>query len=80
MIVYDPITRIVLEGQLEFNQKNNDYLITTASNTFEVVARNDVVFLPIIQNGRIISKTFTKIGNFSVSYGRDGTTTYKGQE
>ena len=80
VIVYEPITRIVLEGQLEFNQKNNDYLITTASNTFEVVARNDVVFLPIIQNGRIISKTFTKIGNFSVSYGRDGTTTYKGQE
>ena len=80
VIVYDPITNIVLEGKLEFNQKNNDYLITTSSNVFEVVARNDVVFLPIINNGKIISKTFTKIGNASVSYEKDGSTRYNGPE
>ena len=77
VILYDPSTHILLKGKLELNKENNDYLITTASNTFEVVARDNVVFLPIIENGRIISKLFTKIDNASVTYGRDGSATYE---
>ena len=68
VLVYDHSNRILMKGKLELNKENNDYLITTASNTFEVVARDDVVFLPIIENGRIISKLFTKVGNASVTY------------
>jgi len=68
VLLYDPSTHIIFEGKLEQNKAENDYLITTASNTFEVVARDDVVFLPIIENGRIISKLFTKVGDFAVAY------------
>lgn len=77
VLLYDPSTHILFEGKLEFNKEKNDYLITTASNIYEVVARDDVVFLPIIENGRIISKLFTKVGDFSVTYGSNGSVTYE---
>jgi len=76
VLLYDHLNNVLFEGKLEFNKAENDYLITTASNIYEVVARDDVVFLPIIENGRIISKLFTKVGDGSVSYGRDSSTTY----
>lgn len=68
VILYGMRDNIVFEGQLEFNEKENYYLIKTESNTYEVAVRDDVIFLPIIEGNRIVSKLFTKVGNASVTY------------
>lgn len=76
VILYGHSNNVLFEGKLEFNKEENDYLITTDSQIYEVVARDDVVFLPIIENGRIISKLFTKVLDASVTYWGDGSVTY----
>lgn len=70
VILYGMKDNLLFEGELEFNEKENNYLIKTESNTYQVAVRDDVIFLPIIGNDRIISKLFTKVGNFSVTYGK----------
>ncbi len=68
VLLYSPKDDLLFEGKLEFVEKENCYLIKTESNIFQVVARDDTVFLPIIENGRIVSKLFKKTGNASVTY------------
>lgn len=68
VLLYGDEDNLLYEGKLEYNEKENCYLIKTDSNTYQVAVRDDVIFLPIIENGRIVSKLFTKIGVVPVSY------------
>lgn len=61
VLLYGPKGDLLFEGKLEFVEKENCYLIKTESNIYQVVARDDTIFLPIIENGRIISKLFKKV-------------------
>lgn len=71
VLLYDMKDNLLFEGKLEFNEKENNYLIITESYTYQVAVRDDVIFLPIIENDRIVSKLFTKVGNFYVTYGKE---------
>ncbi len=68
VLLYGDEDNLLYKGKLEYNEKENYYLIKTDSNTYQVVVRDDVIFLPITENGRIVSKLFTKIGSVPVSY------------
>lgn len=70
VLLYGSKNDLLFEGKLEFLEKENCYLIKTDSNIFQVVARDDIVFLPIIENGRIISKLFKKVDDIPVTYGK----------
>lgn len=70
VLLYGPKDDLLLEGKLEFVEKENYYLITTDSNVYQVAALDDTVFLPIIENKRIISKLFKKVDNIPVTYGK----------
>ncbi|SHI46316.1 hypothetical protein SAMN05444401_0711 [Clostridium amylolyticum] len=60
VLLYGPKDDL-LEGKLEFVEKENCYLIKTDSNIYQVIASDDTIFLPIIENERIISKLFKKV-------------------
>ncbi|MGX8709307.1 MAG: hypothetical protein ACQGTM_03535 [bacterium] len=68
VLLYGDEDNLLYKGKLEYNEKENYYLIKTDSSTYQVVVRDDVIFLPITENGRIVSKLFTKIGSVPVSY------------
>ncbi|WP_040210674.1 hypothetical protein [Clostridium polynesiense] len=68
VLLYGDKNDLLFEGKLEFDEKENCYLIKNEAHTYQVVARDDTVFLPIIENGKIISKLFRKIDNASVTY------------
>ncbi|XOQ49143.1 MAG: NusG-II domain-containing protein [Eubacteriales bacterium] len=71
VLLYGPKDNLLYTGNLEFNKNGNDYLIVTDTNVFQVAARDDTIFLPIIENKRIISKLFRKVDSASVTYGSD---------
>ncbi|MFL0247156.1 hypothetical protein [Candidatus Clostridium stratigraminis] len=71
VLLYGTKDNLLFEGKLELNEKENNYLIKTESNTYQVAVRDDVIFLPIIENDRIVSKLFTKVGNVPVTYGKE---------
>jgi len=60
VLLYGPKDDL-FEGKLEFLEKENCYLIKTESNIYQVMASDDTISLPIIENGRIISKLFKKV-------------------
>lgn len=68
MLLYGPKNDLLFEGKLEFVEKENYYLITTKTNEYQVAVLDDTVFLPIIENKRIISKLFKKVDNIPVTY------------
>lgn len=71
VLLYGMKDNLLFEGKLEFNEKENNYLIKTESNTYQVAVRDDVIFLPIIENDKIVSKLFTKVGNIPVTFGKE---------
>lgn len=71
VLLYGMKDNLLFEGKLEFNEKENNYLIKTESNTYQVAVRDDIIFLPIIENDKIVSNLFTKVGNIPVTYGKE---------
>lgn len=68
VILYGPKNQVILNGKLESNQNENEYRITTESDSYPIVARDDTVFLPFHENGKINSKLLKKISSSSVTY------------
>lgn len=68
VLLYGDRDNLLYEGQLEFNQKESCYRIKTDASIYQVTARDDVVFLPIVENGRIAGKLFIKVGDAPVFY------------
>lgn len=69
VLLYGPKNEVVFQGKLEFNKKENCYLIKTNSATYRVAVQNDVIFLPVMENGITSSRLFTRAGDATVTYG-----------
>lgn len=55
-------------GKIELDKNKNCYLITTNSNEYQVVGHDDIIYLPIIKNKKIIIQKFEKINDAPVIY------------
>lgn len=66
--LYGPENKVVFQGKLEFNERENYYLITTDSATYRVAVQDDVIFLPVMENGATSSRLFTRAGDAPVTY------------
>lgn len=59
---------VVFRGKLEFNNSENYYLIKTDAATYRVAVQDDVIFLPVMENGIMSSRLFTRAGDAPVKY------------
>lgn len=59
---------VAFQGKLEFNKKGNYYLIKTDSTTYQLAVQDNVIFLPVTENGILSSRLFTKAGDAPVTY------------
>lgn len=59
---------VVFRGKLEFNESENYYLIKTDAATYRVAVQDDVIFLPVMENGIMSSRLFTRAGDAPVIY------------
>lgn len=66
--LYGKKNETLLKGKLNFNKNEKCYLFTTDSGTYQIAVRDNVIFLPVTENGRIVSKLFTKKGDIAVTY------------
>lgn len=68
--LYGRENQVMFQGKLEFNEQVNTYSIKTDSATYQLAVQDDVIFLPVTENGITFSRLFTRTGDAPVTYGK----------
>lgn len=68
--LYGRENQVMFQGKLEFNERENFYSIKTDSTTYQLAVQDDVIFLPVTENGITSSRLFTRAGDAPVTYGK----------
>lgn len=53
----------LLTGTLEFSQNENCYYFKTDAKTYKLLVRDNVIYLPVNENSRTVSKLFSRMGD-----------------
>lgn len=71
VVFYDEVQR-AHKGTLRFDESANAYLMEIDGHTYQLAVRDDVVFMPVTQNGITVSRLFSRAGSVPVTFEQKG--------